>query len=117
MTQKALRQDLRDKHSKVYCPNNCGREVVGEALSLHLKYDCPKRITKCSLCQKSMTVEELSFHKSKVCPKRVVRCTNEGCGTLHTFENINYHLKYTTTSSMNVAATWWSACLVVVIPC
>jgi hypothetical protein len=63
MTSKALRRHIRDKHTKVNCTNNCGKEVIEEALSMHLKHDCPKRTASCELCQKSMTFGKLQFHK------------------------------------------------------
>ena len=61
---------------------------------MHLKYDCPKRRTKCELCQQTMTAGELPYHKSSRCAKRVVRCINAGCGSFLVFAHLENHLRY-----------------------
>lgn len=65
--------DLRE----VECTSRCGmRCVVGDALDEHLRVDCTKRLTHCSLgCGRRVSLDAMAIHNAKECRKRSVKCS------------------------------------------
>lgn len=68
------------------------REIPAKLLPYHLKYDCPHRHTRCSLClDESVLHKDLMTHQAEVCMKRMVHCRNPGCQKTLPFDEREAH--------------------------
>jgi len=54
-------------------------KVPSKLMSLHLKYDCPERPVRCSLCLQDVKAKLTTVHDMQECGKRPVSCRVEGC--------------------------------------
>lgn len=52
-------------------------KVPSKLMSLHLKYDCPERPVRCSLCLKDVKAKLSAVHAMQDCGKRPVSCRVE----------------------------------------
>ena len=91
----------------VDCPNGCVEselvalsdrkvlKVPARVLQLHLKYDCPERRNRCSLCMQDVRACEREEHEREGCPRREVQCRVEGCFKTLAIEEREHHERYT----------------------
>lgn len=72
-------------------PQERPRCVPAKLLPYHLKYDCPHRPARCSLCQGDVTAATLTQHQEDQCPRRMVHCRNPGCQKTLPFDEREEH--------------------------
>ena len=58
-------------------------KVAAKLMPFHLKYDCPERLVKCSLCVQDVKAKVMSAHEAQYCGKRLVSCQVEVAITFH----------------------------------
>jgi hypothetical protein len=70
-------------------------KVCAKVMHLHLKYDCPERLNRCSLCLDYVKAKHFPVHDRDECRRRVVDCRTEGCLKTMAMEEREHHERYT----------------------
>ena len=82
----------------VSCPKECkgsdGRvkHLVKEAVSKHLKKDCPNRDYKCRRCGEKDSYANITKLHDKACKMKVLPCPNADCSKAVQRRNVKRHL-------------------------
>jgi hypothetical protein len=69
--------------------------ILSKVMHLHLKYDCPERQNRCSLCLKPVKAKYVIMHDRDECARRVVNCRVSGCLKTMPFEERDHHEHHT----------------------
>ena len=69
-------------------------KIMARTLDLHLRYDCPERMTVCSLCRVEFKGKELENHMKYLCDERVVDCRIHGCLKTLPFKDREAHERF-----------------------
>ena len=88
----------------VTCWNGCGHKTKFEAMTAHVRENCPHKRCVCGQCNDVFLAKDLHFHMTRNCPKRLLACPNapSGCNqlvkadymTTHTTLRCAYRLAY-----------------------
>ena len=70
-------------------------KVLAKVMHLHVRYDCPERINRCSLCLNGVKAKQCTKHDIEECPKRIVACRMPGCLKQLTSDERDHHERYT----------------------
>jgi ankyrin repeat protein len=68
----------------VFCWNGCGFKTKFEAMTAHVRENCPFKPSICGQCNEVFKAKDLHFHMTRNCQKRLMGCPNAllGCGEL-----------------------------------
>ena len=66
-----------------------------KVMALHLKFECPERMNRCSLCLKDVKNKLISSHDLQECGKRLVECRTIGCMKSLPFDERDDHERFT----------------------
>ena len=69
-------------------------KICAKVMHLHLKYDCPERLNRCSLCLQSIKAKHSLKHEQEECPKRIVACRMTGCLKQLPFQDREEHERH-----------------------
>eukprot|EP00501_MAST-03F_sp_TOSAG23-6_P000781 GSMAST32.ASY1.ANO1.811.1 assembled CDS len=75
----------------VPCGLGCGERFLIRDVEEHKKTACPKRRTKCPVCNKTLLFDELEDHRLNTCRLRMAYCTS-GCGEVVVAQKMKGHL-------------------------
>ncbi len=67
------------KYELVECKNGCQDLMLRKDSETHFKYECPKRIVQCDLCNEYGESHIIEGEHAEKCGQVLEECKNEGC--------------------------------------
>lgn len=96
---QALENHLDRQCAKVprRCRLGCSSKVPRSDVEVHESTQCPKRLVKCSSCEKAIWFCEQRTHKLSECPMREYGPCDAKCGDVLKYNEVGHHLLFNCT--------------------